>query len=69
MLFMMPRQEGTAMVRRLGQARKFLAALTGAAAEAVSLGLLSGTTERWVTGVLAVATAFTVYLVPNQPAR
>jgi hypothetical protein len=56
------------MVRRVGQARKFLAALTGAAAEAVSLGLLSGSTERWVTGVLAVATAFTVYLVPNQPA-
>ena len=47
------------------EARKALAALTGAAAEAVSLGLLSGQAEKWTTGVLAVATAALVYLVPN----
>lgn len=49
-----------------GQARKFLAAVSGAVAEAVSLGLLSGTAEHYVTAGLAVATAFLVYLVPND---
>ena len=46
---------------------KFLAAATGAAAVAVSLGLLSGDVQKWVTGGLAVATAFVVYLVKNVP--
>lgn len=51
---------------RLGEARKFVTALSGAAAEAISLGLLSGQAEHWVTGGLAVLTAFLVYLVPND---
>ena len=46
-------------------AQKFFAAASGAAAEAVSLGLLHGTPERWVTGVIAVATSFLVYAMPN----
>lgn len=49
----------------LANLRKFIAALSGAAAEAVSLGLLSGNVEKWVTGVLAVVTAAVVYFVPN----
>lgn len=49
----------------LAECRKGLAALTGAAAEAVSLGLLSGQAERWTVGGLAVASALAVYLVPN----
>jgi hypothetical protein len=48
---------------KLAEARKFLAALSGAVAEAVSLGLLSGDAERWVSGCVAVATAFLVYFV------
>lgn len=52
-------------MKYLIDARKFVAALSGAAAEAISLGLLTGTTERWVTGILAVATAALVYLLPN----
>jgi hypothetical protein len=54
---------------KLTEIKKGLAAVAGAAAEAVSLGILSGTTEKWVTGVIAVGTAFVVYLLPNaQPA-
>lgn len=49
----------------LVEARKTIAALSGAAAEAVSLGLLSGTAEKWTTGILAVLTAGIVYLIPN----
>lgn len=54
---------------KLVEVRKFLAALTGAAAVAITAGLISGTAERWTTGVLAVATAFIVYLVPNADAK
>lgn len=49
----------------LAEVRKFLAALTGGVAVAVSAGLIDGTAQRWTTGVLAVATAFVVYYVPN----
>lgn len=52
----------------LANIRKFLAAAAGAAAEAVSVGLLSGTAEKWTVGVIAVATALLVGLVPNSPA-
>jgi hypothetical protein len=52
----------------LAEVRKFLGALAGAAAVAVSAGLLSGDAERWATGAIAVATAFVVYLLPNDPA-
>lgn len=47
------------------EARKFLAALSGAIAVAVSAGLISGTAERWTVGSIAVATAFVVYIVEN----
>lgn len=47
---------------------KFLAALAGAAAQALSLGLVSGTTRGWLTVVIGVLTAAAVYLVPNQTA-
>lgn len=46
-------------------ARKFLGAVAGAVAVAVTSGLVSGTAERWATGLVAVATAFVVYLIPN----
>jgi hypothetical protein len=49
----------------LAECRKGVAAASGAAAEAVSLGLLSGAAEKWTTGVLAVLTAGLVYFVPN----
>ena len=47
---------------------KFLTALAGAAAQAVTLGLISGTARSWATVVIGVLTAAAVYLVPNQPA-
>lgn len=53
------------MTQWLIDARKFLGALAGAAAVAISSGLISGTAERWTTGVIAVVTAFIVWLVPN----
>ena len=51
------------------EARKALAAASGAAAELVSLGLLHGTAEKWTTGVIAAATSLLVYLVPNGKAK
>lgn len=50
---------------KLAELRKAIAAASGAVAELVSVGLLSGAAERWTTGVLAAATAACVYLVPN----
>ena len=47
------------------EARKFLAALSGAIAVAVSAGFISGTAERWTVGGIAVATSFVVYIVEN----
>ena len=47
-------------------ARKFLAALSGAAGVATSVGLLNGTPQRWVTGAVAVAVAFVVYFIENE---
>lgn len=52
----------------MATAKKFLAAITGAAAVAVTAGVLPGSSVRWVDGVLAVVTAFVVYFVPNAPA-
>lgn len=58
------------MTAWLIEVRKFLAALTGAVATAVSMGLVSGTAEHWITGALAVAaTALAVYYVPNGSAE
>lgn len=53
---------------RLTEARKFLAALTGAAAAAISAGVLSGAAERWTSVILAIVTAFVVFLIKNEPA-
>lgn len=52
----------------LSNIRKFIAALATAAAEGVSVGLLNGAAEKWTVGVIAVAGAFLVALVPNTPA-
>lgn len=49
----------------LAECRKFVAAASGAASEAVALGLLHGQAQQWVTGALAVATAALVYALPN----
>lgn len=46
---------------------KMLVALATAAAEAVALGLVSGTASKWVTVVFAFLGVFGVYAVPNQP--
>lgn len=46
-------------------ARKAVAALSGAAATAAAADLLTGWTEHWVSGVLAAVTTFLVYMVPN----
>ena len=45
---------------------KFLTALAGAAAQVISLGLVSGDAQNWVAVVIGVVTAAAVYLVPNQ---
>lgn len=50
----------------MARVRKFVAALTGAAAVAVSEGLLTGEVQHWVTSGLAVVTAFLVYIVEND---
>lgn len=47
---------------------KFLAALAGAAVQAISLGLVDGDIRSWVTVAIGLVTAGAVYLVPNQPA-
>jgi hypothetical protein len=51
----------------LVEAKKAYAALAAAVAEAVSLGLLHGSAERWTTGAIAVAGAVLVFYVPNSP--
>jgi hypothetical protein len=51
----------------LVEAKKAYAALAAAVAEAVSLGLLNGTAERWTTRAIAVVGAALVYYLPNSP--
>lgn len=51
---------------RLAEVRKFLGAASGAAAVLVAQGILDGTAENYVTGVLAALTAAVVYLLPND---
>ena len=53
---------------KLAEVRKAVTAASGAAAMLVSVGLLSGTAEKWTTGVLAALTAALVYAVPNKAA-
>lgn len=45
---------------------KFLAAAAGAVAVAISLGLLSGDMQKWVTGAITITTSFVVYLIKNE---
>jgi hypothetical protein len=45
---------------------KFLAALTGAAGEAVAAGLINGTDAKWAEIAIGVVTAAVVYLVPSS---
>lgn len=44
---------------------KFLTALAGVAAIAISQGLLYGTAAKWVAIVIAVGTSAGVWAVPN----
>ena len=46
--------------------RKFVVAIIGAAIMAVNEGLISGTAAKWVSIVIAVATALGVYVTPNE---
>jgi hypothetical protein len=48
--------------------RKFLVAVAGVAATAVTEGLVTGSVARWAGIAIAVVTAALVYLVPNAPA-
>ena len=45
---------------------KFIAALSGLGAEAISEGLVSGTGGKWVAIGFGVLTAAAVFLVPNS---
>lgn len=45
---------------------KYLTALLGAAALAVTQGLIEGTAAKWVAVIISVATAAGVYVVPNK---
>ena len=46
---------------------KFLAALAGVAAQAITIGLATGDVAKWVTLAVSLLTAAAVYIVPNQP--
>lgn len=48
-----------------GRVAKFLAALAGAAAQAIALGLATGTARGVLTVGISVLTAAAVFLVPN----
>jgi hypothetical protein len=49
----------------VAEVAKFITAAVGAAAIAVSQGLITGTAAKWVAVVLGVASALGVYVVPN----
>lgn len=51
----------------MARIRKALVAILGLAATLVAAGVLDDNTEAIVTGILAVATAAGVYVVPNKP--
>lgn len=53
----------------LAEARKFIVAASGAVAEAVSLGVLHGSAEKWTTAVIGIVTALITYGVPNAGAK
>lgn len=50
-----------------GRIAKFLMALAGAAGQAITLGLATGTARSALTVTIGTLTAIAVFLVPNQP--
>jgi hypothetical protein len=56
----------SARAKDLALVKKFLVALLGLAAMAVTQGLISGTAAEWVAIGVAGATAAGVYIVPNK---
>jgi hypothetical protein len=48
-------------------ARKFVVALAGAAAVAVSVGVVPEAVEPYITVALAFLTSLGVYVAPNEP--
>lgn len=52
---------------KIAQVAKFLTALAGALAQALTLGLVTGTARSWATIIIGVLTAAAVFLVPNEP--
>ena len=46
---------------------KFLTALVGVAAVAISQGLLTGNVAKWVAVIITVGAAIGVWAVPNVP--
>lgn len=55
-------------MNRIARVAKFLTALAGAGAQALALGLVTGTARDWMAVAIGALTAAAVYLVPNQPA-
>jgi putative intracellular protease/amidase len=53
----------------MARVRKFVVAVCGMAATLVAAGVLDDTAETVVTGLLGIATALGVYVVPNGPAQ
>ena len=53
------------VTNRAQEVRKTITATCGLLAEVLATGVLHGTAEHVVQGVLAVATVFGVYTVPN----
>lgn len=53
---------------KLAQVRKAAVAVLGLVAQAVALGVLSGTPLHYAQVILAAATALGVYIAPNKPA-
>lgn len=50
----------------LGQARKFITAVIGVIAIALTQGLIEGTAAKWAGTIVGIATAAGVYIVPND---
>ncbi len=49
------------------RAAKFFTALAGAAAQIVTLGVVSGDAQHWLTVAVSALTAIAVFMVPNTP--
>lgn len=49
----------------LGSVRKFITAVVGVIAIALTQGLIEGTAAKWAGTIVGIATALGVYIVPN----